>query len=297
METIRTFFALLGGIAFVAAAQPPVLYSNMPQTASMYTRFQGDPDAASELIGLGSIWTLDATDLTEAGTAYWGPAAGSTYASLFSAANWLLKETWPGAYRYRYYAVGSAEMELVGEVAPGNTTVYSNFRSILFFPMYLNDDYYGGYQVQGGSIQSDHYSYTATGTLTLGQNSYTNVIQIYGDDGVDYWHADPLYPIVRLETVDFPFQWIALMPGLVDVPEQGQAISFAPYPNPSTGLVRVDRSARETSYSVVNMLGEVVLSGTRSNEQIDLTSLRPGPYEVRSYGAGTVRSVRVVRAD
>lgn len=295
---MRSFFAILVGATQLATAQPPVLYSTIPQTGVQFTRSVGDADWSGEFLSLGGDWSVPASSITQSGTAYWGPSAGSLFASQFPNTNWLLKETWPGGYRYRYYALNTNGLRLAGEVAPAGTTAYTISRSVLFFPMYLDYESFGGYQIQGQPVSSYSYGYGSYGTLTLGQNSFDDVIQIVGNDHITFWNSDPLYPIVMLETEEWPFDWTIFIPGLVNVEELGPgAVSFAPYPNPSSGIVHVDRHPSETSYSVVDMLGKVVLTGTRTNEILDLTSLAAGSYQVYLNGPRSTKAIPVIKTD
>ncbi|HRH70063.1 MAG TPA: T9SS type A sorting domain-containing protein [Flavobacteriales bacterium] len=270
----------------------------MPQTASSYTLFHGDTEYSYVFNSLSGYWNTPAGSIAPAGTAYWGPSAGSLFAGQFPNANWLLKETPPGTYRYRYYSKSSGGISLVGEVVPGHTTYYSIPRSILFFPMYEGYESFGGYQIDGEDVGYFSYSYSSYGTLTIGQASYSNVIQIYGNDGATFWNSDPLYPIVMMETEDWPFDWIYLRPGVVGVDDiTEEAFTFTPYPNPSTGLVHVDRLPTEVSYSVIDPVGRVVLTGTRTNDLIDLGSLPAGSYQLLLNSPVSKRAVPVMKVD
>ncbi|MBL7940225.1 MAG: T9SS type A sorting domain-containing protein [Flavobacteriales bacterium] len=295
---MRSLLIPVLAMAHVASAQPPVLYSSMPQTATTYLLLHGDSDYASDFLSVANYWDIPEEALTTPGTAYWGPSAGSAYDDEFPNANWLLKTPNGSTNRYRYYAVSPGEIMLVGEVVFGNISIYTIPRSILFFPMYLNYQSFGGYQIEGQPVSSYFYSYASYGDLYLGQWSFSDVIRIIDYDHLTFWNSDPLYPIVMMDTEDAPFDWVAMLPGQVGMDDPGHGtLSFTPYPNPSSGLVHVDRLPSEVSYSVIDPVGRVVLTGTRSNDLIDLGSLPAGSYQLLLNSPVSTRAVPLMKVD
>jgi hypothetical protein len=80
----------------------------------------------------------------------------------------------------------------------------------------------------------------------------------------------------------------------VGVDENGK-ISFNAYPNPTTDLISVVYEG-QFSYQVINLIGEVVTSGTANNQQIiSLKDFANGTYVVKVMSGENVGYVQVVK--
>lgn len=71
--------------------------------------------------------------------------------------------------------------------------------------------------------------------------------------------------------------------------------NFNLYPNPTSGLITIDSKENLNSYSVYNMLGEVLENGKIENGKIDISELPSGVYTVKVVGERGESFRKVIR--
>jgi len=110
-----------------------------------------------------------------------------------------------------------------------------------------------------------------------------------------YLDARPLpgraYYRLRQVDVDRQFTFSTVVSATA-LAAEGQAA----YPNPSTGFVTLPVAVGEVQYRVLNLLGQVLLSGRATGgEQLDLTGLRRGAFVLELTGPAGRHSQQLIR--
>ncbi len=72
--------------------------------------------------------------------------------------------------------------------------------------------------------------------------------------------------------------------------------SIALFPNPTSGIINIQSGKAENyKYNVTDALGRVIVSGTNSNSQIDLTNYNSGAYFITVTTPNNTKTLRVIK--
>jgi len=96
-----------------------------------------------------------------------------------------------------------------------------------------------------------------------------------------------------VSTTDFAFSTTEAVTGVT--PELNDAIRI--YPNPTTGILRVDieNGARQFSFAAYDMLGNELVAGSSDDGTADISALRPGLYLIRITSGSGEKLIRIVK--
>lgn len=125
----------------------------------------------------------------------------------------------------------------------------------------------------GGSVyeqQSQHYIFTG-----LSSSGATVIVVLDGNDGTQLSSAPFLDNVIELQASNYNFaaQFFENPVGIENY--NGDLLSI--YPNPSKGVVYLPE-ANQLSFTLVNSLGQTLLSSSVENGAIDLSSYPAGSY-------------------
>jgi hypothetical protein len=201
----------------------------------------------------------------------------------------------PGTYNFRWslfeYKNGSWETLIVGAIIPEmrygklNVLVYGKDLAI-GYGHYPNGDTIN--RANGAEYFEFFPSTGRVGNL-IPEDPRLN-IQFSEEYKTEYYQRHGYMPFVNFiyeignKVIGFGPSVIAeLVDKNTSVNTVSKLIKLSVYPNPTTGIVHISGNENPENYTVTDMTGKTVMSGT-TMETIDLTSLTPGMYIILTPG-------------
>ena len=66
------------------------------------------------------------------------------------------------------------------------------------------------------------------------------------------------------------------------------------FPNPTSGMLQIDKGATIEKFTVRNLAGQLMSSGTQPTDQIDITGIAPGIYFIQFRVEGLFHHQRII---